>query len=231
MPKLRKTIVLSFFVFFLFSFTLNSQDTQSDNQSRDEIIEFLQKFQAGYSSRDVSTIDEWVDDLMTEDVYIMGTNAVYPNTGEWQVGSDKAAELFSNDWKRWGVLEADIEHADIKILNKNVALIAMTATVTKSIKNGFGRSNEENIERCLKRLADLEKNESKSTSLKLFTAIWDAGMVLKHTELGETFIWPIRISMVLVKKEGKWKMTQTHYSYPISGYPPIRIVDGEVVDY
>ena len=214
MPKLRKIITLSFLLIFLFSFTLNSQDIQSDNQSRNEIIEFLHDFQAGYSSRDVSRINEWVDDLMTEDVYIMGTNAVYPNTGEWQVGRDKAIELFSNDWKRWGVLEADIEHADIRILNKNVALIAMAATVTKSIKNGFGRSNEENMERCLQRLAALEKNEIKSTELKLFTAIWDAGMVLKHTELGDTFIWPIRISMVLIKDEGKWKMTQTHYSYP-----------------
>jgi len=231
MPTLRKIVNLSFSLIFLFSFTLFGQATLSDHQMNEEIFHFLQKFQAGYSSRDVSRINEWVDDLMTEDVYIMGTNAVYPNTGEWQVGRDKAIELFSNDWQRWGILEADIEHADIKILNKNVALIAMTATVTKSVENGFGRSNEKNMERCLQRLADLEKNESKSTRLKLFTAIWDAGMVLKHTELGETFIWPIRISMVLIKEEGKWKMTQTHYSYPMSGYPPIRIVDGEVVDY
>lgn len=231
MPKLRKIIILSFSLIFLFSFILFSQETLSDHEMKEEVFQFLQKFQDGYSNRDVSRIKEWVDDLMTEDVYIMGTNAVYPNTGEWQVGRDKAIELFSNDWNRWGVLEADIEHADILILNKNVALVAMSATVTKSIKNGFGRSNEENMERCLQRLADLEKNESKSTRLKLFSAIWDAGMVLKHTELGETFIWPIRISMVLIKKEGKWKMTQTHYSYPMSGYPPIRIVDGEVVDY
>lgn len=231
MPKLGKIIILSFSLIFLFSFTIFSQDTQSDYKLKNEIFQFLQKFQEGYSSRDVSRINEWVDDLMTKDVYIMGTNAVYPNTGEWQVGRNKAIELFSNDWKRWGVLEADIEHADIRILNNNVALVAMSATVTKSIKNGFGRSNEANMERCLQRLAALEKNESKSARLKLFTAIWDAGMVLKHTELGDTFIWPIRISMVLIKKEGSWKMTQTHYSYPMAGYPPIRIVDGEVVNY
>jgi hypothetical protein len=107
----------------------------------------------------------------------------------------------------------------------------MTATVIKSPDNEFGRTNEENMERCIKRLASLEKNNSKSTRLKLFTAIWDAGMVLKHTELGETFTWPIRISMVLTKKEGKWKMNQTHFSYPMAGYPPVRIIDGQVVNY
>ena len=168
---------------------------------------------------------------MTKDVYIMGTNGVYPHTSEWQVGIEKATQLFANDWKRWGVLETDMKNVDIRILNQNVALVAMPATVTKSVKNGFGRSNEENMERSLKRLASLEKNTSKSARLKLFTAIWDAGMVLKHTELGETFIWPIRISMVLIKEEGKWKMTQTHFSYPMSGYPPVRIINGQVVNY
>ena len=128
-------------------------------------------------------------------------------------------------------MEADVDNSDIRILTPDVAIVAMTATVTKNPKNGFGRSNEENMERCLGRLAELEKDAAKSARLKLFTAIWDAGMVLKHTELGDIFIWPIRISMVLIKKDGSWKMMQTHYSYPMSGYPPIRLVEGKVVAY
>jgi hypothetical protein len=87
------------------------------------------------------------------------------------------------------------------------------------------------MKRSLKRLAGLGSAADKPTRLKLYTAIWDAGMVLKHSELGDTFVWPIRISMVLIKQEGKWKMTQTHYSYPMAGYPPIRVVDGKVVSY
>lgn len=231
MSKLKKLIICDLVLLAILPITLISRDIKPARQERDNIIKFLNKFQEGYSNRDLSKVREWAESLMTKDVYIIGTNAVYPNTDEWQVGIDKATELFSNDWKRWGVLEADLRNADIRILNDNVALIAMKATVTKSIENGFGRSNEQNMERSLKRLADLEKNTAKSTRLKLFTAIWDAGMVLKNTELGETLIWPIRISMVLIKEKGKWKMNQTHYSYPMSGYPPIRIIDGQVVNY
>lgn len=196
-----------------------------------EIMEFLHQFQEGYSRRDPSTVDAWTKKLMVPDVQIIGTHAVYPHTGEWQVGIKEAARLFANDWKRWGVFESDIKNAEIQMINRDAAQVMMFATVTKSVENGYGRSNDENMKRCLKRLAALEKEESKTTRQKLFTAVWDAGMVLKHTELGETLVWPIRISMVLVKKAGKWKMTQTHFSHPMAGYPPVRLVEGKAVQY
>lgn len=129
------------------------------------------------------------------------------------------------------MLDADIQNADIRILSPTTAMIAMKATVTKSPENGYGRTNEANMERGLSRLSSLKDDSTKTTRQKLYTAIWDAGMVLKNMELGETFVWPIRISMVLIKQDGKWKMTQTHYSYPMAGYPPVRLVDGEVNNY
>ena len=226
-----KAIFLGILVLICFQARLNGQNDDPDREVRAEVREFLKKFQDGYTGRDLAKVGAWVRELMTEDVCVMGTNGVFPNTGEWQTGIGKAEELFANDWKRWGVFAADIDHADIRILTPDVVTVAMTATVTKSPENGFGRSNEENMERCLKRLAELEKDATKAARLKLFTAIWDAGVVLKNTELGDTFVWPVRISMVLIKKEGNWKMTQTHYSYPMSGYPPVRLIDGQVVAY
>ena len=231
MNTLQKNIFFSLILVGLFAFSLYADDKVNDDIEKNEIVEFLNKFQMGYSKQDLSMVKEWADEIMTKDVYILGTNAVYPNTSEWQVGIDKAYKLFSNDWRRWGVLKIDIKNADIRILNKEVALVAMTATVTKSVESGFAHGNDKNIERCLNRLASLETDMTKSNRLKLFTAIWDAGTVLKNTELGETMIWPIRISMVLVKFDGRWKMNQTHFSYPGSGYPQVRIVDGKVISY
>lgn len=228
---MKRNLTFFMMLLILFSSIANSRPHEFDPMERMKIIDFLNRFQEGYSVRDLSKVKQWAEALMTKDVIIIGTNAIYPNTGEWQTGIDKAIELFSNDWKRWGVLEADVKNADIKILNDQVALVALTATVTKSIKNGFGRSNEKNMTRCLRRLSNLETDNTRSTRMKLITAIWDAGMVLKNTELGETFVWPIRISLVLVKKMGKWKMIQTHYSYPMSGYPPIRLVEGKALGY
>ena len=229
--KISKSIIVFYLLLLFFPVFSNQPVSKKQQKIRKDIIKFLHEFQDGYTRRDPSKVQEWSKKLMTHDVTVMGTHAVYPDTGEWQVGIDHAARLFANDWKRWGVFESDIKNADIQILTPNVAMVAMFATVTKSIQNGYGRSNEENMKRSLKRLASLEKDNSKSTRQKLFTAIWDAGMVLKNTELGETIIWPIRISMVLVKKSGKWKMAQTHFSHPMSGYPPVRLVDGNLVAY
>lgn len=220
------TILLKFF-----SVTITAQQINPIENAQKEILEFLNKFQAGYTLKDVSKVKEWTHDIMTDDVYIIGTNGVFPNTGEWQVGIDKAEKLFANDWKYWGVLDADIKNADIRILSPTTAMVAMKATVTKSPQNGYGRSNEANMERSITRFAELKNDSTKTIRQKLYTAIWDAGMVLKNIELGETFVWPIRISMVLIKQGGKWKMVQTHYSYPMSGYPPVRLVDGEVINY
>ena len=210
---------------------VHAQDSSANQQTKAEIAAFLNRFQAGYTKKDASLAGTWTRELMTPDVLIMGTNGVYPNTGEWQTGLEKAEGLFANDWRRWGVLEADLTNADIRLLKPNVAIVAMTATVTKSPENGYGRTNEDNMERCLTRLARLKEDSTKSVQLKLFTALWDAGMVLKHTELGETFVWPIRISMVLIREKDGWKMAQTHYSYPMSAYPPVRLIDGEIVNY
>ena len=196
-----KAILFGVLVLTCFQVRLNGRDDGPGREIRAEVKEFLNAFQEGYNKRDLAKVGEWTRELMSEDVCVMGTNGVFPNTGEWQTGIGKAEELFANDWKRWGVLAADMDNADIRILTPDVVTVAVTATVTKSPGNGFGRSNEENMDRCLRRLAELEKDATKSARLKLFTAIWDAGMVLKHTELGDTFVWPIRISMVLIKKE------------------------------
>ncbi len=203
-------------------------ENDSTLKTRGEITAFLIRFQEGYDKRDQSKVREWTRELMAEDVCVIGTNGVFPNSGEWQSGIDKAEELFANDWKRWGVVKTNVDNSDIMIVTPDVAIVSMTATVTKSPENGFGRSNDENMERCMSRLVELEKDAMKPARQKLITAIWDAGVVLKNAELGDTFVWPIRISMVLVKRDGSWKMAQTHYSYPMAGYPPVRLVDGKV---
>ena len=198
---------------------------------RSEILKVLNKFQEGYTKRDLSNVKKWTQEIMTDDIYFIGTNGVYHHTGEWQVGIDKAEKMFGSDWERWGVFKADIKNSDIRVLSDNIGMVAFTAVVTKSPENGFGRTNEENMKRSLKRLSSLDKNTAKLTKLKLYTAIWDIGTVLKHTELGETFNWPVRITMTIVKKKGNWKINHAHFSYPSSGYPSIRIVDGKVVSY
>jgi len=96
------------------------------------IINAMNKFQDGYSQRDISLLDEFMSELFgaEENVRIIGTGAVNPGGYEWCDGIEKAQEPFESDWKYWGDLRKDIKNAKIDIKD-NTAWIALCGTVTK----------------------------------------------------------------------------------------------------
>ena len=85
-------------------------------------------------------------------------------------------------------------------------------------------SFEVSRKRSLQRIKEYtEKNwESKRA---LYEVINDASMVLTQYERGETFTWPIRITMSLVRINQDWKIRQVHFSFPGRGFPSVRILD------
>ena len=77
-----KAILLGILVLTCFQVRLNGQENDPGRKVRDEVKEFLlKKFQDGYTGRDLSKVGEWARELMTEDVCVMGTNGVFPDTG------------------------------------------------------------------------------------------------------------------------------------------------------
>ena len=187
-----------------------------------EILGRLQYFQEGYRKRDDSQVENYVKELVDEHIQIIGTNGVYPGELEFTSGSKAAIELFRSDWKYWGDLELYLDHAEISV-EENSAWATVFSTVTVDSRNDKALNFEEIKPRVLediKNVADMKKERS---TLALHQIIKEAIAVLHEFQIGDLFIWPLRISFGFVKKLKKWKIKQIHFSYPVRGFPPVRL--------
>lgn len=79
------------------------------DSTRREIIGQLNKFQDGYSNRDTSQCNAFMESLYSrENVLILGTN---PN--EIFSGYDRASSLVRSDWESWGDCKFNTDSANI----------------------------------------------------------------------------------------------------------------------
>jgi len=44
------------------------------------------------------------------------------------------------------------------------------------------------------------------------------------TERNPKFIWPIQISLGLIKKQDRWLLKQIDFAHPSEGYPVVRLL-------
>ena len=154
----------------------------------------------------------------------MGTYSSHPNTSEWFKGIEKAIKVFKYDWVAWGDLDADVANANIDY-DGDLAWVSFEATVTRSPENSRSRTAEESSGNIFNHFKDIaEEDDGRSNNLKLMEAAYYANLILYQYEQGEEFVWPIRISGVLQKKDGMWKFRQMHFSHPNRGFPNVRNV-------
>ena len=79
------------------------------DSTRNEIIDQLKKFRDGYSKRDTSQVDAFMQSLYSrENVLILGTN---PN--EIFSGYERATSLVRSDWESWGDCKFNVDSANI----------------------------------------------------------------------------------------------------------------------
>lgn len=195
---------------------------QAFNADEIRILDVLRSFQDGYSRRDTNYAEEWCEAIFYNDVEIIGTYSVHPDSREWFSGRDKAIDVFKLDWIHWGDFKADIEKANINI-DKDLAWVSFEATITKSPDNSTARSFEQSAANILRYFSELSKKEdSVLYQDKLREVAYYTNLILYQYSLGDEFIWPLRITAVLQKKDGKWKIRQIHFSHPNRGFPNVR---------
>ncbi len=93
-------------------------------KERQAIIHTFSILQQGYSKRDVSKIDYYIDQTIdTTSIVVLGTN---PN--EIFSGKKGIQQLLYGDWKFWGDAKLNVENAHITQVN-NMAYVAMTGSI------------------------------------------------------------------------------------------------------
>lgn len=185
-----------------------------------ELIEVLHIFQQGYVERDCNKIDAFMGKLFDkdEDVVVVGTSS-----GEWCLGYEDIKDLFLSDWEDWGDVRINFDKANIMEFG-NTALIYTPGTVKYSFN-----SKSETYTRYLGYIKDYFNEDSdhnkKTDKIKLTEINWTLSHLLTQRDtIQRDYLWEVRISFVLIKKDDRWVIKHMQFAFPVDGYlPEVRI--------
>ena len=97
-----------------------------------EIRAMLQKFQDGYTARDVTQLDDFMQLFAPNDeIEMIGIGAAKRAATEWFEGRSRIREIVENDWLYWGDVRLDVDGAKIT-LNGETAWLSTTGTVNQT---------------------------------------------------------------------------------------------------
>ena len=184
--------------------------------SQDEIRSLLQTFQDGYTRRDVTQVDSFMQ-LFTSEAEVIGTNGVRPGVDEWYVDRASARELVEGDWEGWGDLRLDLDSVSIRYRG-DVGWVAAAATVTEVI-------GEEYYASYLEFVKNLIENSELKAEEKLLHILRGGTNTLYELRRGEKFIWVLRFTAVVVREDDGWKFTQMNFSFPTVYFPDVRLME------
>lgn len=109
--RISKTAVF-LFIILTNSVIAFSQTNEQNQTNREEIIDVLQKFQEGYTKRDTSFIDGFLE-MFTDDIVYMGIAS-----HEFFKGKESVRKLTLWDWEKWFDLNVPVSEENIRIDNE-----------------------------------------------------------------------------------------------------------------
>lgn len=181
-----------------------------------EIRLLLQTFQDGYTRRDLTQVDSFME-LFAEDAEVIGTNGIKPGVDEWYMDRASAREVVAGDWEGWGDLRLDLDSMSVHSRG-DVGWVAASATVTKVI-------GEENYASYLDFVKNLIEKSELSAEQKLLHILRGGTNTVYELRRGEKFVWALRFTAVVVRETDGWKFAQMNFSFPTIYFPDVRLME------
>ena len=180
----------------------------SNQTEIEQVRRTLQKFRDGYTTRDKSKLDEYMELFApTDEIELIGVGASERGANEWFNGRAAIREIIESDWTYWGAVEIDVNGARIT-LSGETAWFSTTGTLTS------GDEYEKAFPFYLEQMRDLLMDEKKSYDDRLTDATHFGVNRLRDRMRGKGAKWPFVITAVLVKADGKWGFHTIHWSFP-----------------
>lgn len=219
-------LVIGIFVLGSVLVPLDGQSKQRTKAEK-EVLEVLKKFQAGYTARDVAKLDEFMSELFDpEDCLIAGTTSYGPGSMEWSDTMDSMRKLVEYDWKHWDDLKMEVDEARIRV-NGNTAWVAFwgTSEGTKVKRGEYDRALKE----IVMVIKHCEKDEEEEISLVVMLYVLKkvARYLERYVPSGNEYIYPIRATIVLQKKKGKWLIQLMDFAFPDKDIPDVQVAREE----
>jgi len=168
----------------------------------------LQKFQDGYTARDVTQVDSFMELFVKSDeIELVGVGAKKRGGDEWFQGWQAMREIVEGDWTYWGDVRLDVAGAKITVAGD----VAWLSTCGDLLKTG-------DSEKAFPLYMDMMKEILENEKLDLTTRLADATvfgvnqMRDRTKDLG--YAWPITFTAVLVRKPEGWRFHTIHWAMP-----------------
>jgi hypothetical protein len=99
-----------------------------------------------------------------------------------------------------------------------VGWIAAAATVTEIIGPEHYASYLESVKKFL-------NDSDLSAEQKLLYILRGGTNTVYELRRGETFVWPLRFTAVVVRETDGWKFAQMNFSFPTTDFPDVRLTE------
>jgi len=156
-----------------------------DTQKIKEVRNVLQKFQTGYTKRDLGKLDEFIDLFdQSSEVELIGIGASKRGGVEWFEGPENVREIIQSDWEFWGDVKIDIAGAKITIIG-DIAWLTTTGTLEQT--DTFDKALPIYLDQMVKLLED----ENQDPDQKLMEASHFGVRRLRERLKGVGYKWPL----------------------------------------
>jgi hypothetical protein len=182
-----------------------------------DVRQLLQEFQDGYTARDSSRLDAFMDLFGGGDeLEVVGTAGVSPGLDEWCRGPQAVRELVEGDWKGWGDLRLDVDGAHIVVYGES-AWLASYGTVSMTITRDRSYSGFQHY------IDWARAQEGWDDEQKMLHIVRFGASSLTNLHQGEQYVWPIRFTAVAVKDPDRWRFRQMTFSFATTMAPDERL--------
>jgi len=179
------------------------------SQPNEAVRQVLQKFQDGYTARDVTRLDEFMELFAPDDdIELIGIGAGARGEREWFQGRNAIREIIESDWRYWGDVVIDVPAAQITVRGE-VAWLSVTAGLLKSAE--FDAA----LNVYLEQMKGILDNANLPVENRLVEAIYFGADRIRDIKKAVGHRWPLVITGVLVKVDGNWRFHTLHWAMPV----------------
>ena len=176
-----------------------------------EVRQTLQRFQDGYSARDITKLDDFMQLFVpSDDAEMIGIGASARNENEWFQGTDRIREIIESDWTYWGDATLDVDGAKITVQGdaawlSTTGAILQTEHIHTDEVTGF----------TLKQMQEMLNDETISQSERIMEAAHFGVRRWRERMKPTGFPWPFVFTAMLVKQNDEWRFHTIHWSMPV----------------
>lgn len=175
-------------------------------QPTEEVRQVLQRFQDGYTARDVSRLDEFMELFAPGDeAEMVGIGAYKRGENEWPAGRAALRAIIESDWRYWGNVALDVAGARISTCQDT----AWFSTTVRLIRTA---QFEDAMPFYLNTMKELLDAEGETPTQRMMDAcFWGVGRLRDEMRpLG--YAWPLTLTGVLVKSAQGWQIHLLHFA-------------------